>query len=133
MSDPLSITASIIALLQVSKKVVDFISQLSDAPKIASLVVSELKAMDILLRRLQDLVVDWDNASIEGTVSLRSYSVLEDLVTVLSDCVLTYSELHEFVARLQRRNPSSFGRAAVQYYARWVLGRGEINAVIAIL
>ncbi|KAI5799717.1 hypothetical protein FPQ18DRAFT_302080 [Pyronema domesticum] len=130
MSDPLSISASIIALLQVSAKVVEFVSNLSGT-KIASRVTSKLTAMDILLRRLQALVKDLDSAFSEEIVGVKSYAVLEDLVIVLTGCVCAYAELDVIVGKIKRWGMTTLDSAI--RYAKWALMEGDISTIISNL
>lgn len=54
--DPLSITASIIAVLQATKEVVSYINGTKDAPEDLTKVYEEARSLMILLYELKDLV-----------------------------------------------------------------------------
>lgn len=131
MSDSLFIAAAIAGLLQISATVIDFISQLSEALRIASRVVSELKAMDILLRRLNALINYLDGANEAGLVDVKSYAILEDFFTVLIDCVCTYTNLEDAVKRLNEKYIANLGNAINS--VRWVLRRGEVDEMVSDL
>lgn len=55
--DPLSITASIIAVLQATKEVISYVKETKDAPKELTEVYEEARNLVILLYELKDLVV----------------------------------------------------------------------------
>lgn len=52
--DPLSITASIIAVLQVTKGIISYLKETKDAPKELAKVYDEAKNLAILLHELKD-------------------------------------------------------------------------------
>jgi hypothetical protein len=54
--DPLSVTASIIAVLQLSAKVLEYLSDVRDAPKERSHCEAEISNLSALLRALRDHV-----------------------------------------------------------------------------
>jgi hypothetical protein len=54
--DPLSITASIIAVLQATKEVISYLKETKDAPKELTKVYEEARSLLILLYELKDLV-----------------------------------------------------------------------------
>jgi hypothetical protein len=54
--DPLSITASIIAVLQATKEVISYLKETKDAPKELTKVYEEARSLVILLYELKDLV-----------------------------------------------------------------------------
>jgi hypothetical protein len=132
MADPRSIAASIASLIQISATVIAFISQLSDAPKIAARVVSELRAMDIVLRSLEKLIKELDDKAQIGLFDIKTCVILGGLLTVLDDCVCTYNELKDTVERLNGRFSTSLGSTII-HNARWALKRGEINEIAAVL
>jgi hypothetical protein len=54
--DPLSITASIIAVLQATKEVISYVKETKDSPKELTKVYEEARNLVILLYELKDLV-----------------------------------------------------------------------------
>jgi hypothetical protein len=59
--DPLSITASIIAVLQATKEVISFLKETKDAAKDLVKAYDEAKSLVILLYELKDLVAGQDS------------------------------------------------------------------------
>ncbi|KAF4434117.1 hypothetical protein FACUT_7969 [Fusarium acutatum] len=95
MSDPLSVAASIAGLISITvetaKFLSPFVSAAKDTPQVAAHVYSEVQSTQVILMGLQSLT--------ENLMSARApYSALigiNQIVTVLTDGVLLYSELHK--------------------------------------
>lgn len=58
--DPLSITASIIAVLQATKEIISYVKETRDAPKELTKVYDEAKNLVILLYELKDSLAEQD-------------------------------------------------------------------------
>jgi len=59
--DPLSITASIIAVLQATKKIISYVKETKDAPKELTKVYDEAKNLVILFHELKDSLAEQDS------------------------------------------------------------------------
>jgi hypothetical protein len=59
--DPLSITASIVAVLQATKEVISYVKETKGAPKELAKAYDEAKNLVILLYELKDLVAGQDS------------------------------------------------------------------------
>lgn len=70
--DPLSITASIIAVLQATKRIISYVKETRDAPKELTKVYEEAKNLVILLYELKDSLAEQDphNAWLRATSKL---------------------------------------------------------------
>jgi len=90
--DPLSVTASVIALLGAGGKIISLLLQvaaIADAPALAIVTMAEMTDISTALRHIQDFV----NGSIKVPVERQQHILLEHLVATLTGCLITYSEL----------------------------------------
>ena len=95
--DGISVAASIVGLLSAAAKISltlnDFIVRVKEAPKLATAVLREVADMSTWLSQVQSLLLRVDSLN----ASNRSFLMVEDLIVVLSNCVLVFSELEKLV------------------------------------
>lgn len=95
--DGISVAASLVGLLVAAAKISltlnDFIARVKEAPKLATTVLREIADMSTCLSRVQSLLLRDDTLN----ASNRSFLMVEDLIVVLSNCVLVFSELEKLV------------------------------------
>ena len=95
--DGISVAASIVGLLGVAAKISlalnDFMTRVKEAPKLARTVLLEVADICACLSQVQSLLLG------AGRVNASNQSLLmvEEILVVLSNCVLVFSELEELV------------------------------------
>ena len=114
--DPISAVASIVGLVgaaaKISETLFKFVTSVKDAPKLASCVLQEVSDTSACLSQLESYLVGTKTTS-------RSHENLlnvEQIVVVLSNCVLIFSELEEIVESLKPSDPIQSSRLG-----QWVL------------
>lgn len=97
MSDPLSIAAGVIGVVtaaaQISSILIKFTKSTFAAPRQAQVVLTEVSHISAILSQLQSYLFGLDLPDSSRTSLLR----VDKLVTVVSDCVLTFSELEKLL------------------------------------
>lgn len=97
MSDPLSIAAGVIGVVtaaaQISSILVKFTKSTIAAPQQAHVVLTEVSHISAILSQLQSYLFGLEIPD-RSRMSLLN---VEKLVTVVSDCVLTFSELEKLL------------------------------------
>lgn len=95
MSDPLSIAAGVIGVVtaaaQISSILINLTKSTIAAPRQAQLVLTEVSHISAILSQLQFYLFGLEIPDRSRTSLLN----VEKLVTVVSDCVLTFSELEK--------------------------------------
>lgn len=123
--DGISVAASIVGLLSaaatISLTLNDFIARVKEAPKLATAVLREVADMSTCLSRVQSLLLRIDTLS----ASNRSFLMVEDLIVVLSNCVLVFSELEKLVDGL---NPDQSIRASD--ILKWTMKEKAVAALL---
>lgn len=103
--DPLSITASVaglyVAAVQVSSLLQIFITNVQEAPESARRILTEAENTAVVLEQLQKYVL---GAQVAPT-SQASFISLEQIVVVLTDCVLIFSELERILEIFNNDQP----------------------------
>ena len=93
--DPLSITAATVGLLGATVKVstilTAFIRRVRNAPKVAHNILQEVSDMCACLAQIQAFLTGTKIGSRSGTALL----MVDQIVTVLTSSVMTFSELEE--------------------------------------
>ncbi|KAL8860937.1 MAG: hypothetical protein Q9178_002692 [Gyalolechia marmorata] len=124
--DPISVTASIVALLGASAKISEllthFIQSVKDAPKLALRTLTEVEDLTICFRQLQLFVHS------EGARSRRSHSAMvtvDQLVVVLTHSVMTFSELEAVVEKLRPRTTSM-----INGIFKWIANENRISQLL---
>ena len=99
--DGISIAASIVGLLSaaatISLTLTDFITRVKEAPKLVNAVLLEISDISACLGQVQSLLLG------AGRVNASNQSLLmvDQVVVVLSNCVLIFSELEKLVEGLK--------------------------------
>jgi len=115
--DPLSVAASIAGLLtaagEVGKFLGPYISAAHETPKIAAQVYAEVRATTIILSALQQLSQNL------GSVPAKYATLvtLDQVIAVLTDGVLLYSELEASLSSLPSEPPGT--KPSLQSRLRW--------------
>ena len=123
--DPLSVTASVIALLGAGGKIISLLSQvaaIADAPALAIVTMAEMTDISTALRHIQDFV----NGSVKVPVERQQHILLEHLVATLTGCLITYSELDAIINGL---NIGSSGMSVFDC-VKWTLKEASINTIV---
>ena len=101
MADPLSVAASVLGLatvaVQVSTTIGNIINRARKAPKEISAVKLEVDTIHTILEQLQGFVLGTASASRSRT----SLILINQMVAIISACVITFSELDAFTESLQ--------------------------------
>jgi hypothetical protein len=125
MPDPLSITVAVVGLLKASYNVgnvlADFVSGAQKAPQSALDTLNEIRAVTSILRQLQSYL---DGATAVPR-SRSSLLTLEDVVTTLTDCVCTVSELEAILDGMKTKDMSGLDRV------RWMWNKDKIVKITA--
>ncbi|KAL2205613.1 hypothetical protein CC79DRAFT_1371416 [Sarocladium strictum] len=127
MADPLSIASAIVGILSAAGQVIKilgpYVSAAKDTPMTASTVRSEVINFRILLSALQGLLNNLDAA----TGARTSLVAIDDLVLVLTDGVLIFSELEASVSSL---DATGTGRPSLSLRIQWVRKEKELSAIV---
>ncbi|KAI1030226.1 hypothetical protein LB504_010377 [Fusarium proliferatum] len=95
MSDPLSVAASIAGLVSITVEAVKFlspyVSAAKETPQVAAHVYSEVQSTQIILMGLQSLTKNLGSVKVQHAALIG----VNQVVAVLTDGVLLYSELHK--------------------------------------
>ncbi|KAI4262147.1 MAG: hypothetical protein L6R42_002671 [Xanthoria sp. 1 TBL-2021] len=104
MADPLSIAAGVIGILtaaaQVSHLLINFTRNSKDAPQTAQIVLTEVNEISGTLSHLQSFLLGNETLDRSRTQLLQ----VDQVVTVVSGCVLTFSELEKLLDSLKTDN-----------------------------
>ncbi|KAL8708991.1 MAG: hypothetical protein Q9220_006200 [cf. Caloplaca sp. 1 TL-2023] len=115
--DPISVSASILGLLgaaaKVSEVLTSFIKGVKDAPKLAQQVITEVEDLQVCFHQLQEFVA----SEASSRRSRKAMVMVDQLVTLLTNCVLTFSELEDTIDGLQARR-SFFVDRRLKWYAK---------------
>ncbi|KAL9601093.1 MAG: hypothetical protein Q9179_002981 [Wetmoreana sp. 5 TL-2023] len=123
--DPISVAASILGLLgaaaKVSEVLSDFVKGVKDAPRLAHRVSTEVEDLTLCFRRLQTLITSEGL----GRRSRAAMITIDQLLIVLTHCVVTFSELEAVLDGLKTRNP-----IFVSARLRWVAKEQTISRLL---
>lgn len=124
MSEPLSIAAGVVGILtaaaQITRLLCQFTKASRSAPSQARYVVSEVSATSGILSQLQSLLLGSEYNETSRTSLLR----VNYVQTIISSCVLAFSELEQLLDGLKT------GDMSVIYSMKWARKEGEIMAII---
>ena len=99
--DPLSVSVSVLGLLAAAHKVtsvlVTAIKGIKDAPKQVQAVLTEVNEITLIPSQMQSFL-NWDTAITKTGASLV---LVEQVIVVLSGCVITFSELESVLDDLK--------------------------------
>ncbi|KAF9771574.1 hypothetical protein IL306_010780 [Fusarium sp. DS 682] len=94
MADPLSLAASIAGLISITVEAVKFlspyVSAAKETPQVAAHVYSEVQSTQVILMGLQSLTKNLASVKVQHAALIG----VNQVVTILTDGVLLYSELH---------------------------------------
>lgn len=99
MADPLSITASIAGIITAAVKITVVLSDLSDAPNHITDLSAEINNIRLVFRALQRLLDRPRSLSSQRATLIQ----LEDILVILTQTVLVFSELETIVTPLTAR------------------------------
>ncbi|KAF5708427.1 Rho guanine nucleotide exchange factor scd1 [Fusarium mundagurra] len=104
MSDPLSVAASIAGLISITVEAVKFlspyVSAAKETPQVAAHVYSEVQSTQVILMGLQSLTKNLGSVKIQHAALIG----VNQVVAILTDGVLLYSELHKELQSLRAKD-----------------------------
>lgn len=117
--DPLSITASIIAVLQITKAVVSYAKETRDAPEGLRKVYEEARSLVILLHELKDLVAEQNSHN--------------SWLQTTSGLAVRDGPLDQYKKSLEILVPktTSHGLRKIGQVLAWNFGKEEVMAVLS--
>jgi len=125
--DPLSATASIVGILAAMGKIIKILHQAAfsiiDAPKSLTMLVKEVGDVQAAFSALQSLLTDLSSASPRRMALIQ----LDRLVVVLTETVLTLSELEEVVSPLAL---SHVGEMSLGARWKWSMIEADCQKVV---
>jgi cell division control protein 24 len=132
MADPLSVAASIAGLLSaagsVAKVLGPYVAAARDTPKIAAEVSGEVHAATIILSALQKLAGNLSSVPTRRAALVR----VDQVVTVLTNGVLIFSELEASVGSLSLAEPS-VTPLALRFRLQWARKETELTRLLTRL
>lgn len=124
MADPLSIAAGVIGILtaaaQVSHLLIDFTKNSKDTPQTARTVLTEVNEISGTLSYLQSFLLGNETLDRSRTQLLQ----VDQVVTVVSGCVLTFSELEKLLDTLKTDD------MGIRDCVRWVKKEKTIGSLV---
>ncbi|KAF5985083.1 Rho guanine nucleotide exchange factor scd1 [Fusarium coicis] len=118
MSDPLSVAASIAGLISITVEAVKFlspyVSAAKETPQVAAHVYSEVQSTQVILMGLQSLTKNLGSVNIQHAALIG----VNQVVAVLTDGVLLYSELHKELQSLWTKD--SVEKVPLRGRLQWV-------------
>ena len=104
MSDPLSIAAGVVGILtaaaQISTLLIDFTKATKNAPSRALHIITEINDISGTLSHLQSFLLGNEYSDTSRTSLLKA----DHIVTILSGCVMTFSELEKLLDALKTKD-----------------------------
>ena len=104
MSDPLSLAAGVVGILtaaaQISTLLIRFTNASRNAPAQARYVLTEVTDINGILSHLQSFLLGTQSANRSRTSLLK----VDHTVTILSGCVMTFSELEKILDGLETKD-----------------------------
>ena len=124
MTDPLSIAAGVIGVVtaaaQISSILIKFTKSTVSAPQQAQVVLIEVSDISGILSVLQSFLLGPDSPSQSRTSLLK----VENVVTIVSGCVLTFAELEKLIDEMKTGDMDILDRL------RWVRKESAIVDLI---
>lgn len=132
MADPLSIAASLAGLISVTielgKILSPYVSATKETPQIALRVCSEIQSTQAILAGLQKLTGNLAWVKIQHATLIS----VDQLVAILTDGVLIFSELEDLIQSLIPRG-SADQRLPLLVRLQWVREEGTLNSLLTRL
>ncbi|KAM0543995.1 hypothetical protein ACHAPJ_012020 [Fusarium lateritium] len=131
MADPLSVAASIAGLISITveaaKYLRPYISAAKETPQVAAHVYSEVQSTQVILSGLQELTNNL------GSVQARHAALIgvNQVVTILTDGVLLFSELHEELRSLSPKDEVE--RIPLRARLQWARKEGTFATLLTRL
>lgn len=101
MSDPLSVAAGVIGIVtaaaQISSLLIKFTAKVKDAPRQASIVLTEVSDTSAILAQLQPFLLGLETPDQSRACLLQ----VESVIVILTGCVATFSELQQVLDSLE--------------------------------
>ncbi|KAK0647157.1 hypothetical protein B0T16DRAFT_414757 [Cercophora newfieldiana] len=133
MADPLSVAASIAGLLSaaasISKLLGPYVNAARDTPQIAYHVNDEVQAASIILSALQSLAQNMASVSAQRAALVE----VDQVVAVLTNGVLIFSDLEASVSTLPLPDSSSITRLALRSRFQWARKETEFTTLLSRL
>lgn len=111
MADPLSLAAGVVGILtaaaQISSLLIDFTRSSKDAPQAARAVLTEVNDISSTLAHLQSFLLGDEYSDRSRTQLLQ----VDQVVTVMGGCVMTFSELEKLLDELKAEGMGILDRA----------------------
>ena len=124
MTDPLSVAAGVtgvvIAAAQISSLLFKFTNSTIAAPKQAQVVLTEVRDIGGILSNLQSFLIGQDLPDRSRTSLLK----VEKVVTIVSGCVITFSELEKLLDELK------MGHLDIMDRLKWARKESAITGLI---
>lgn len=121
MPEPLSIAVAVAGLIKAACSVTITLTALTTgiqkAPKAVRDLLNETKAVTRILRQLESYL----NSAIGVSRSGSSLISLEEVVTVITDCVCALSELESVLSRVKTEKPGAIDRLKWVWHADAVI------------
>ena len=122
--DPLSVAASVVGLLGAGAAVTKFLASVisaGDAPSLAKRVLAEVTDLTAALQHVQQYI----SGRAQSSTERQSMVLLEHVLTTLTGCVLTFSELQSTLSRLSiDSNMGTYDRM------KWIRQQPRIGALV---
>ena len=104
MSDPLSVAAGVVGVItaaaQISKLLIEFSAKTKDAPTQARRVLTEVNGMSMIMNQLQSFLLGLETPDQSRTCLIQA----ESLLSILTGCVATFSDLQKLLDQLKIEN-----------------------------
>jgi len=123
--DPLSIAASVAGLALSAVRVAGFLSDVRDAPTVAGDLLSEVQAMRLSFKQLHNFVHRFAD---HGKQRISRIDI-DGLVTILTGCVCTFSEIDGLLENCDRKRP----QLSLWDRAKWATKTDDISRVVGKL
>jgi hypothetical protein len=117
--DGLSVAASIAGPIQVTAKIIDFISTTAEASMTARNVLAEVNTLQAIFHQLQDFILNFE----EAIDDRRSMIHVNQLVATLTGCVCAIFDLEKVLESLNVNNVNNEAGSVRRLWdnAQWVL------------
>ena len=102
--EPLNITSSVASIITAASQVSYILGEIKDAPKSIKAVATELNHIELIFYALQKFLDN--NARVSG--ERATLIQLEDVVVILTQTVLVFSELESLISPMANGNKTSY-------------------------
>jgi len=123
--DPVSVSTSVAGLALAAAKVAGILSDFRDAPTVAGDLRSEVQAMHLIFEQLRNFV----HRFTDHDKQCMSRIGIDGLVTILTGCVTTFSEIDGLLENCDRKRPP----LSLWDRAKWATKTNDITRVVGKL